>query len=1685
MLEEQGVSVSGPRGVTSRADRDAFPLSFAQQRLWFLDQFDSGSPAYNISSAVLLDGPLHLRSLSRAFNEVLRRHEVLRATFATFEGQAIQLISPPSDDDLPLADLSALPEGEREGARRALIATLARRPFELASGPLVRAVLIRMGERRHVLSLTLHHIVSDGWSSEILMRELTTLYGAYSRGEQSPLPELPIQYADFAHWQREWLSGPALDSQLSYWRRQLQGAPALLELPADRPRPAVQSYRGAQYYVGLSPELSARLSELSRREGVTLFMLLLAGFQALLSRLSGQDDVVVGTPVAGRNNVETEGLVGLFVNTLVLRADLSGGPTFRELVGRVREACVGAYAHQDVPFEKLVEELQPERNLSHSPLFQVLFALQHAPKAGGGLQTLSLTPFKTETQTSKVDLQLMVEEGEEGLVCGVEYSTDLFDEATVRRLLGNYERLLAGAVEDPARPVSELPLLTESERRQLLRDWNDTRTDYGETVALHGMFEAQAERTPDAVALVFEGQQLTYKQLDERANQLAHHLRSLGVGAESGVGVMLERSPDMVTALLGILKAGGAYVPLDPDYPQERLSFMLEDAGVPVLLTHTAQLGRLGARPRHVVCLDEEWAAVERHSKARPDRAVGPDNLAYVIYTSGSTGRPKGAMNTHAAIYNRLRWMQEAYGLTDDDRVLQKTPFSFDVSVWEFFWPLATGARLVLARPGGHRDSAYLRDLIKRERVTTLHFVPPMLQVFLDEPGVETCESLRRVVCSGEALPRELVERFHSRMGRVELHNLYGPTEAAVDVTAWKCEAGDAHVGVPIGRPIANTQIYLLDKNFRPVPVGVAGELYIGGVQLARGYHRRPSLTAEKFVPDPFASEPGSRLYRTGDLCRFLPAGEIEYLGRIDHQVKVRGFRIELGEIEAALSGLPAVRESIVLAREDAPGEKRLVAYLVFQDGQAMSATELRAALKENLPDYMVPSQFIGLEALPLTPNGKVDRRALPAPDRQRPSLERAFVAPRTPSEGMLASVWAEVLGVEQVGIHDNFFALGGDSIRSIRVLAKAQERGLRFSLQQLFQHQTVAELAASLYGETGDGARRRTQPFELVAPGDRAKLPADLDDAYPLAMLQAGMLYHMEMTPDEPLYHNVDSMLMRARFDFAAFEEAVAASVARHPMLRTSFDLTSYGEPLQLVHREAHLPVGVEDLRGLGEEEQRRRIDEFIAAERRLPFDLGRAPLLRFHLHLLGEERMQFTLTECHAIQDGWSLHTMLAEIFGHYVARLRGEDVAEPEPLKATYRDFVALEREALDSPECADYWEQKLSDGLTARLPRWGQTDEAASPRVRFRTVEISPEVSEGLGALARRAGVPLKSVLLTAHMKALSLATGESDVLTGLVSNGRMEEAGGEQVVGLFLNTLPFRVRLERGTWHELVRSTFENEWELLPYRRYPMAALQNRLGRQLYETAFNFIHFHVVERVLRTGEVAVLSAKTSEATNWTLQAHFSLGIGTQGVELQLEYDSAELSHEQIESLAGHYAGVLRSMALTPLAYHDEQQFLSASEQERLEAHRQSAPQQQPATQGGRVAQETPYAAPRTELERTIAAVWREVLGVERVGLHDNFFDLGGHSIRMMEANRKLQAALNKVLPVMDMFQYPSVSALAAYLDGHEHEAAAEDAPAAAAPEQDRSQQARRDARRQRAARRRQRGEAGEAGDAGES
>ena len=1077
-LKNKSPGASGERMIPRRVTQEPVPLSFSQQRLWFLHQLEPDSPVYNIARAMRLNGALNVEALRKTLDTIVARHEILRTTITAVDGNPVQVVAENGSVELSLIDLSEKSDAYRQAEMHRFLNTEAQRPFNLASDLLLRATLLRLRKEEHVLFLTTHHIASDGWSSGILMQELTTLYRAFSLGNSCTLPELPIQYADFAGWQRQWLRGEILEGQLSYWKRQLSNAPAMLELPTDRPRPSIQSFRGARQLVKLPMGLTDALKKLSQREGVTLFMTLLAAFKTLLSRYTRQDDILVGVPVANRTRPETEKLIGFFVNNLVLRTDLSGSPTFRELLGRVREVALGGYAHQDLPFEKLVEELQPERDLSRTPLFQVMFGFQSVRRETPELPGLTLSPIEMESGTAKFDLFLsMVEEGD-SLRGSLEYNTDLFEDGTITRMLGHFHTLLEGVTAHPEQRLWDLPILTERERQQLLVEWNDTGKDYAKDKCIHQLFESQVDRTPDATAVVFpsislrtgpstgsghsEDKQLTYRELNHRANQLAHHLRALGVGPEVRVAIFVERSLEMVIGLLGILKAGGAYVPLDPAYPKERLAFMLEDAEAPVLLTQEGLLQGLPDHRGRVVRLDSDWHVVAQESRENPTSRATAESLAYVIYTSGSTGKPKGVVITHRALVNFFNSMWQQPGLACEDTLLSVTTLSFDIAALEIFLPLTVGARVVVASRAVAADGVQLREKLERYGVTAMQATPATWRLLL-EAGWQGARQLK-ILCGGEALQGDLATDLLA--GGSSLWNMYGPTET----TIWSSvhPVGLLKNGpVPIGRPISNTEIYIFDPYFQPVPIGVPGELFIGGVGLARGYLNRPELTAERFVPDPHGERPGARLYKTGDLARYLPDGSIEFLGRVDHQVKIRGFRIELGEIEAVLGHYPSVREAILLAREDVPGQRRLVAYVVTSQKPAPTAAELRSFLKEKLPDYMVPSVFVFLEALPLTPNGKVDRRALPPPDQTRPDAEKTFMAPRDELELQLIKIWEKILDVTPIGVNDNFFDLGGHSLLAVRLFAQIEKiSGKKLPLATLFQAPTVEQLASILRQE-------------------------------------------------------------------------------------------------------------------------------------------------------------------------------------------------------------------------------------------------------------------------------------------------------------------------------------------------------------------------------------------------------------------------------------------------------------------------------------------------------------------------------------------------------------------------------------------------------------------------------------------
>ncbi|HVF55292.1 MAG TPA: amino acid adenylation domain-containing protein [Pyrinomonadaceae bacterium] len=1093
MLKKKGLHTPEARGIprVERMPDGLYPTSIDQERLWFIDQLQPGNTAYNIFTASRITGPLDVGVMERVVNEIVQRHEVLRTTFRVVDGQPMQFIAPTLEMNLSPLDLQHLPEAEREREAQRLATEDFMTPFNLEKGPLIRVRLLRLSPTDHVMSLNMHHSVTDRWSAAVIEKDLGVLYQAFSEGQPSPLPELPIQFADYASWQRGRVQSEVYETQLAYWKKQLAGAPFVLDLPADNPRPAIQNFVGARHYFEYSKELLEALRDLSHREGATMYMTLMAAYKLLLYRYTNQEDMLVGCSIVNRDRPETQNMVGFLLNLLVFRTDLSGNPSFRELLRRERETALGAYANQDLPFGKLVQELRPKQDPSRNPVVQAAFIYLDFPELTTmepmGMQA---THLPIDNGASRFDLTLALTDTAHGLDGSFEYLTELYSRSRIERMAKHLEILLEGIVADPERPIADLPMLAPEERRQLLVEWNDTRERAPQCRSIHELIEAQVDRTPDAVALDFEGRTVGYRELDGRANQLAHYLRSLGVGPEVRVGVLVERSVEQLIGVFGVLKAGGAYVPLDPSYPRERLAFVLKDAGVSLLLT-TGELGEaFPSEALRLVRLDADWPEIAAQSDARVNGWIDGDNPAYVIYTSGSTGKPKGVVVSHRSLVNTINAQVSSFPEPMTGALLQMS-YSFDGSVPSIFCTLAQGATLVLPREGQQTDPSEVARLVAAKRLSHLCTVPSFYSLLLEQAEAGQLESLRAVHVGAESCPPQLVNRHHQLLPQAALYNEYGPTEATVYCTLYRCQGPTTKAAVPIGRPATNMQIYLLDEHFHPVPVGIPGQLCIGGAGVARGYQNRPDLTAERFIPNPYSTEPGARLYQTGDQARYEEDGQIVFLGRIDHQVKIRGYRIELGEIEAALGEHEAVRQAVALAREDAPGERRLVAYIVAIEGAEPTSQALREHVKSKLPEYMIPAAFVFLDELPLTPTGKVDRRALPAPDEtqlQRPAYE----APRTLTEEMLAKLWADVLGITQVGIHDNFFELGGDSILATRLASQVRRSfEIELPLPDLFRHPTVADLAAliedelakqmdDLTDEEAEQLLRESQEFEV-----------------------------------------------------------------------------------------------------------------------------------------------------------------------------------------------------------------------------------------------------------------------------------------------------------------------------------------------------------------------------------------------------------------------------------------------------------------------------------------------------------------------------------------------------------------------------------------------------------------------------
>jgi pristinamycin I synthase-3/4 len=1495
----------GPVPVDRSGD---LSLSFAQQRLWFLNQLDPESAAYNIPTAFSLKGEVNLSAVTAALNAIVERHEVLRTRFVSRQGEPVQRVLPHTPFDVPVTDLSGESSTRRERLVEDAIAREASTHFDLETEPPLRAALNRLGEGEHLLLLTIHHIAADGWSAAIFAREFHAFYQAHLRGMAPPLAPLPLQYGDFAVWQRKWLEGETLERQLAYWRTNLSDLTPL-NLPKDRPDRGVGTRRGEKISFELSPETGAGLHRLSQRGQTTLFAVALATWQILLSRYGRQDDIAVGCPVANRTHLATEGLIGCFANTLVLRSRVDNELSFEEFLSLVAERVLDAQSNQDVPFEKLVEELAPDRDLSRNPFFQVMLAFQNAPDEDLRLGDLIIEPVRAGTREAKFDLTLNVRETQNGgLSCHLEYASDLFDRQTAEQMCRHWRATLEAVTRDASVHIREISLLDSNEVNRITQGWNATAQAYPERSCLHHLVSAQALLTPGSIAVSFNDAQITYGELERRSGQLANYLVRAGFGGERPIGVLLDRSCEMVISLLGILKAGAAYLPLETSLPADRLQFMVEDAEAQVIVSTNALAGRVPFFRGMLLRVDDDWPLISRAAPEAPADVTTPDHLAYVIYTSGSTGKPKAVMVPHRGMVSRVSWMLREFGMGPRERLLQKTPLGFDASAWEFYVPLASGSCLVMAEPERHGDSAYLAHMICERQITALQVVPSMLGALLDEPLFPECRSLKWLFCGAEALPREMTRRFFGLFPgdrRPALTNLYGPTEASPDVTSWTCGDEEQSEIVPIGKPIANTQIYILDEEMRPAPPGVPGELFIGGVALARGYWGRPSLTVERFLPDPYGGS-GARLYRTGDLARFRTDGRIEFLGRIDHQVKIRGFRIETGEVESVLGAHPAVRKCAVVAWESGPGERRLVAYVVPQSGERPSPGEFRAHLQRQLPDYMVPGAFVELESLPLNGSGKLDRNALPEPNWEH----EASAQPASPIECVVADLWSSLLRIGAIGRDANFFELGGHSLLATRMMSRVRTLfNVELPLRTVFESPVLEEFASRV------AEARRKAPAQKL-PSIR---PADRSLPLPLSTAQRRLWLTQTLEPESAAYNVIDGMLLHGPLDIRALRRGVAEIVRRHEILRTRF-VAEGAEPVQVIEPALTIPVAFVDLSEVPVSKRDQTAKEIAGEQTRKAFDLSLLPLLRLLVIKMSDARHALVATMHHIINDGWSMGVLGNEFRSLYRRFASGESVSLPE-LRLQYADYAAWERgitEGRAAEEALSYWRKQLSDVAEIELPKDRPRPRRPSHRSGVIPLEVGAETLDGLKRVGRSEGTTLFMTLTAALEMAISRFSGRElfPLGTTFSNRGRPELEG---LLGFFANQVVLRAEVpRRSSARELLRSVRDTaldayDFQQVPFERIVEAVATARNGRRqpLFDAK---IVLNAAEPDSDGGGGSGLSIDPWPIEGATAKFDLLLLLTERGNELRgaLEFDADIYDRSTAERIAHLFESILKSM-----------------------------------------------------------------------------------------------------------------------------------------------------------------------------
>ncbi|MEA5528081.1 non-ribosomal peptide synthetase [Dolichospermum sp. UHCC 0684] len=1496
------------------------PVSFAQERVYFIQEVAPENTAYQAQATLRFQGHLDVIVLKKCLSEIVQRHEIFRTTFPAVNGRLFQVIHSSLPIELNVVDIEKFTGSEQEAEIQRLFDAEVKKPFYLDKLPLVRWLLLKLNDQDHLLVHIEHHMVHDGWSfNNVFLKEFLALYQAFCEGHPSPLPELPIQFVDFASWQREWVQSQEAQAQLAYWQQQLSGSPPLLELPYDRPRPAEQTYNGAQVRLELPITLCESLRVLSRQEGITLFMTTLAAFLVIVRRYTGQDDLCLGTAVANRRMRETEQLIGMIVNNLVLRTDLSGNPTFRELLGRVRKVSLEAFANEDLPFDKVVEVIKPIRNLSYNPLFQVMFSFHDSPRPDLTLPGLNITTnVALSNKSTKFDLDVVLiphsqlNGKDKGITLIWEYNADLFDAATIQQMVDQYQVLLKGIVDNPEQRVSELPILNQPQQ-ELLMEWNQTHREYTQKNCIHKLFESQVELTPDAVAVEQDGQKLTYRQLSDRANQLAHYLQSLGVKPETLVGICIERSLDMIIGLLGVIKAGGAYVPIDPSYPQERIAEILADTQLGILLTQDKFPNQRLDYTGKTICLDTDWSIISQHSTANPHSDVKLHHLSYIIYTSGSTGKPKGVMIEHRSLMNFVITAIDKYGINTSDRILQFASVCFDTSIEEIFPCLSVGATLVLRTEEMLHSSDEFWRYCQKWQLTVLDLPTAYWHQLVAELNPEDApipEGLRTVIIGGEEVQLEKVQHWHNCVADLspapQLFNSYGPTEATVVTTL---ELLTPVAPVSIGRPISNAQVYILDQYLQPVPIGVPGEMHIGGAGLARGYWQRPELTHAKFIPNPFEELGNSKLYKTGDLARFRANGSLEYLGRVDNQVKIRGFRIELGEIETVLRQHPQVLQSVAIAHEDVPGQKRLVAYIVPQHQQP-TIDELRHFLKEKLPNYMIPAAFMLLKTLPITANGKVDYRALPTPDFSH-HVEDKFIAPRTVIEEKLVAIWSEVLRIGKVGIHDNFFELGGDSILSIQLISKANQAGIQIAAKQLFKYQTIAELAAVV------GITRQINAEQGLVTG-----------AVRLTPIQN---WFFEQKLPRPNYFNQSALLeVPSDLQPELLQSALQQLLGHHDALRLRF--VQEGENWQQINtatRES-VPLSIFDLSHLSPQEQQTAI-KATDAELQASLDLSTGVIAQVALFQLGNDKPSYLLFIIHHLAvDAVSWRILLEDLATAYQQISRNEVIKlPPKTTSWQYWSDRLTEYAQIKAVKELDYWLNQSSIQVTA-LPVDYPSDQENN------TVASTASVSLALNEEQTRAllqDVPsayntqINDVLLTALVQSFAQWTGESSLLIDLEGHGRedlFEDVDLSRTVGWFTTLFPVRLQLQEIDHPGNALKFVKEQLRQIPNRGIGYGVLrylqENSTIREklqsLPSAQISFNYLGQFDQVLKASESLGLAKEFKAEQSLLNQRSHLLGISgfIRGGKLEMTWAYSEKIHKQdtIKKLALGFIEALKNL-----------------------------------------------------------------------------------------------------------------------------------------------------------------------------